>query len=266
MQVRPTSVGDYHVYNLRNQTFGRSIPNGDDRTDWGTSDPIQLLFRASGRYPSMADNVNYFKLANTEFVSNRTVERFNPVSMENTPPPNMRAPLGYFIIDALNRGASREEAFAENLSRNGDFSWKSTVNLRADRTPGGPTVVTQYAGRVWYGGFSSAVQDGDKTSPRLSSYILFSQVVKEASQICLCYQAADPTSNEDSDLVDTDGGFIKIDGAYGIKALVAADTSLFVFAENGVWRIVGNSEGNFSATGYSISKVNDKGCLSLIHI
>ena len=266
VQVRPTGIGDYHLYNLRNQTFGRSVPNGDDQANYGTDDPVQLMYRRSGKYPSMADNVNYFKAANPEFVSNRTVERFNPRSMEDTPPPNMAAPLGYFIIDALDRGASRRKAFADNVAKNNGFGWRGTVNLRADRTPGGPTVVAQYAGRVWYGGFSSAVQDGDKRSPKLSSYLLFSQVVKDSSQIYQCYQASDPTSNEDPDLVDTDGGFIKIDGAYGIKALVAADTSLFVFAENGVWRIVGASEDNFSATSYSVSKVNDKGCIAPLSV
>lgn len=262
LQLRLPTITDAHLYNLRNQTFGRAVPNGDEQKDHGTKDPVQLLFRGYGRYPSMADNLNYFKVANPEFIADRTVERFNPHSMATSTPPNMTAPMGYFIIDALDRGASRMAAFTRNASKNEDFGWRSSVSLPADRTPGGATVVTQYAGRVWYGGFSSVVQNGDDRSPKMASYLLFSQVVKDSSQIYQCYQTSDPTSSEDPDLVDTDGGFIKIDGAYGIKALVAADTSLFVFAENGVWRIVGASEDSFSATSYAVSKVNDKGCVA----
>lgn len=263
--VRPPDAGDYHYYNLRNQTWARLIPNGDDQTDWGTRDPLLRFLRASGTYPSNADNVNFFKIANPEFVSNRTVERFNPISMKDTTPPNNRAPMGYFIIDALNRGASRQAALArltnEDMSSVG-YSWRPTVNLLADRTPGGPTTVAQYAGRVWFAGFRGDVFNGDKKSPRMSSYVLFSQVVKEPSQIYWCYQKADPTSNEDPDLVATDGGFIKIDGAYNIRHLVAADNSLFIFAENGVWRISGEGEDTFSATTYSVSKISDKGTTS----
>lgn len=261
IQARPATINDAYLYNLRNQTF--ALPHREGRQgNSDMKDPVKFFNDYSLLYPSMADNVNYFLMANPNFEEDRLFERFDPKNMLQSHPGNTRAPLGYFIIDALDRGTSRMEEFQRLTNRHVELQWQSTVSLKTDRTPGGASVVAQYAGRVWYAGFSGSIVDGDEKSPKLSSYVLFSQVVKEPSQITLCYQRADPTSHEDADLVDTDGGFIKIDGAYNIQALVAADTSLFVFAENGVWRIVGESENNFSATNYSVSKVNNKGCIA----
>lgn len=260
-QVRPTNLPDTHYYNLRNQTFALPRPNGSEGTSYG-NDPLNGLFRRGGIWPSNADNVNFFLIADSNFVSNRTIERFNADSMYHSPPQNNRSPMGYFIIDALERGSSRMEAIKELTDRHPDLQWKPTVTLPSDRTPGGPTTVAQYAGRVWYGGFQGDVLGGDKKSPRLSSYVLFSQVVKETSQIYWCYQQADPTSNIDPDLVATDGGFIKIDEAYNIQSLVPVDSSLFVFAENGIWRIVGSDENAFNATSYVVNKVTDTGCVA----
>lgn len=260
-QRRPGTLGDNHLYNLRNQTFALPRPNGDEGTNWG-QDPLRALFLRSGEWPSNGDNVNFFLIADSNFVSNRTVERFNPGSMADTPPYNTRAPSGYFIIDAMDRGNSREQKFSELTNRHDPLQWRPSVNLPPDRTPGGPGVISQYAGRTWYAGFNGDVINGDIKSPRMSSYVLFSQVVKEPSQLFWCYQHADPTSHIDPDLVDTDGGYIKIDGAYGINALVPAESSLFVFAENGVWRIVGIDENTFSATSFTVNRLTDKGCVA----
>jgi hypothetical protein len=173
----------------------------------------------------------------------------------------MLSPNGYFIIDALDRGTSRLEQVARLNTTNPALLFPVTT-LPEDATPNGTTVLTEYASRVWYAGFSSVITNGDKNSPRLSSYILFSQIVQKPQQIFNCYQEADPTSNEDSAIVDTDGGFIKLDGAYDIKALRAIDSSLFVFAANGVWRITGTDQNGFTATSFSVSKISNEGCLN----
>ena len=262
-QVRRVGAGHGHLYNLRNQTF--ALPRVLGTSDIGTQviDPItSFTSRAGGRWPSNSDNVNFYLVANPDNDNNRTVERFNPSSMINNPPANTRAPQGYFIIDALDRGTSRVRVFRDLVNRNSALSRSIPTTIPRDSTVGGPTVTAQYAGRVWYAGFGGEVIGGDAKSPRLSSYLLFSQVVQEPSQIYWCYQQADPTDGNDPDLVDTDGGFIKIDGAYGIKSLVAAESSLFVFAENGVWRVVGTDENTFSATSYTVNKLTDKGCIA----
>jgi hypothetical protein len=260
LQTRPTDLSREHIYNLRNQTFALPRYDGKDNT-LDTYDPIKFFFdETEGIYPSNADSVIPFLTADPNFSTNRTAERFNPITMKDTPPNNSPAPKGYFIIDALDRGTSRQ-AQIDNLYSRHELSFP-VEDLPPDVSTNGPSILTQYAGRVWYAGFQGETVNGDSKSPNLSSYVMFSQLVQSTSQINLCYQLADPTSHIDSDVVETDGGFIKIDGAFGIKALVPVGTSLFVLAENGVWRIVGIDENAFNAVSYSVSKVSEEGCLN----
>lgn len=262
IQIRPGTLTNEHLYNLRNQTFALPRVEGDADTQT-LVDPIAEFRTVTGntQYPSNADSLIRHLVADANLASNRTVERFNANSMWKTPPGTSAAPRGYFIIDALERGASRNAQEALLRSNNSTLSL-SVTTLPTDVTPGGPKVVSAYSGRVWYSGFSSEVTDGDTESPRMSSYILFSQLVDNLSRVALCYQEGDPTSNIDPDIVDTDGGFLRIDGAYNIKYLAPLGSSLFVFAENGIWRIVGIDENTFTATQFSVFKIGDEGCIS----
>jgi hypothetical protein len=288
ISLRPNNLTQPHIYNLRNQTF--AIPRVDGITDTvDLHDPIDLfavsaaslssgsfwstmwstVFPTSGAnpyplsqlYPSNSDNVIRFYYPDANLVSNRLVERFNAQSMLQTPPSSARSPNGYFIINALNRGASRLTQIKKLYDSNTTLAHPVTI-LPTDKTPDGASVVETYSGRVWYAGFSGDVTDGDSNSPKLSSYVLFSQVVRSPNQVFNCYQEADPTSNEDSSIIDTDGGFIRLDGAYNIKAMIAVEASLFVFADNGVWRISGNDQNGFTATSFSVSKLSEEGCIS----
>ncbi len=260
IQTRPSSINNEHLYNLRNQTYGLPRTSHEDET---VVDTVSKFYTENSKnvYPSNADNLLNFLFSDANVASDRTVERFQHKSNIKETPGTSPAPIGYFIIDATERGESRLEREAKLREDNSELTLTVT-DLKQDKTPGGASVLAQYSGRVWYAGFSGDVVDGDSKSPRMSSYVLFSQVVTDASEIGLCYQKADPTSNVDTALVDTDGGFIKIDGAYNIKALVPVGKSLFVLAENGVWRIVGADEDTFTATGYSVSKVSEDGCIS----
>ena len=261
-QYRPTTLTPSHLYNLRNQTF--ALPRVIENDSTTLIDTVQKFNEATGTdntYPSNADNASAFIFANPNQESNREVERFQANTMIKSLPASTKAPIGYFIIDALERGDSREAREAALRADNPQLTL-SVSGLAQDKTPGGPSTISQYSGRIWYAGFSGDVVDGDDQSPRLSSYIMFSQVVQNPSDINLCYQAADPTSIEDASLVESDGGFIKLDGAYNIKALIPVDSSLFVIAENGVWRVVGLDENTFTATTYSVSKLTDEGCVS----
>jgi hypothetical protein len=261
LQHRPSSLTQVHTYNLRNQGF--ATPRLDGAGDVSnTIDPLVNFRYFSGlRYPSNADNVSQFVLPNAEFSTDRTGDRFSALSMWKTPPYNMKSPEGYFIISLLDRGTSRVAQITNLYSNNNVLKYPVTT-LPVDSTPNGATTVAGYAGRAWYAGFSGEVTGGDAHSPSLTSYVLFSQVGNGLTDFFKCYQSADPTSHIDSDVVDTDGGFLKIDGAYGIKALVPVGASLFVFAENGVWRIVGGDENAFTATNYTVSKVFNYGCVS----
>lgn len=105
--------------------------------------------------------------------------------------------------------------------------------------------VVAYAGRIWYGG--------------MDSKIYYSQITEDISQLGNCYQQNDPTSEEFSDLLDTDGGFVRLAEASGIRKLHVFGSSLLVFAENGVWRISGIDGNIFRATDFSVFKVTDFG-------
>jgi hypothetical protein len=265
LTTRPSDLPNTHLYNLRNQTF--ALPRVTVTADTtALVDPINAFKLAitGTKYPSMADSIIPHLYANTGF-TDKTVERFHADSLIKNPPGTNEAPRGYFIINALARGPSRiagGEKLDDEYSFTDPFDFTTGDALPVDTTTTGATAVATYGGRAWFAGFGSEVTDGDALSPDLSSYLLFSQVVRSTDDIFKCYQQADPTSPEDPDLADSDGGYIKIDGAYGIKALVHLDSSLFVIAENGVWRVSGLDENSFVATGFTVSKITKDGCIS----
>jgi hypothetical protein len=264
-QYRPATLSRHAVYNLRNQTF--ALPQVEYNANTTAKvDPLERFYDASGNtvWPSHSDSVIPHLWANTSLSSSRTVERYQAADHFAKVPPNERAPMGYFKINALKRGSSRQ-AQLEKLENDYPeliIRGNRAISFNADLTPSGATQVTSYAGRVWYAGFPSTVVDGDSESPRMGSYLLFSQIVDNLEDVYKCYQEADPTSSEDPDIVASDGGYIKIAGAYNINKLIPMDSSLYVFAENGVWRVRGTEEDVFTATGYSVSKLSEFGCTS----
>jgi len=116
-----------------------------------------------------------------------------------------------------------------------------------------PTAVAFYAGRVWYAGIR------DK---RNNHRIHFSQVVEKDSQYEKCYQVADPTSQDISDLVDTDGGVINIPEMDGIHELLQYNGRLLVFAENGIWEIMGGNRSYFTTTNYTVRQISNVGSVN----
>lgn len=256
-QLRPSDLTDEHLYNLRNSTFTKGYFKANKEV---LTDPITSFVSETSPtvYPSNSDNVTQFLFADANDSDNRNIERFFPKDMINLTAESSTTPNGFFIIDAFDRGASREAQ--EMLLRSNNPSLTHAVtSLPQDKTPGGINIVAEYAGRIWYSGFSSEVIGGDIHSPRMSSYVLFSQTVKSLTDISNCFQKADPTSVIDSALVDTDGGFIKLDGAYDIQFMVSLDSSLVVFAKNGVWSISGADSNVFKPTDFSVNKISSHG-------
>lgn len=262
--VRPTNLTAPHVYNLRNQTY--AVPRISGNTE-SLGDPINsyaasnLNINGVVAYPSNSDNVVTFLYADANDTDDRNSRRYFANDAIKNPLGTNRAPMGYFIIDALNRGASRTSLCNSLPSKYIQLLY-TVSNLPADITPGGATSVASYAGRVFYGGFSSQITDGDSESPRLGSYVLFSRLVQKSSDIYKCYQEGDPTSSETPELVDTDGGFVRIDGAYNIQYMVNVGDALMIVAENGVWKLTGGSGYGFKATDYLTSKVTEHGSIS----
>ena len=260
--TRPASLTGRHEYNLRNQTWG--VPRFDDK-DPVHRDPISKFYKThdSSLYPSHADTVNQALWADPNNGKDRMTKRFFPEEVINNPLGTVEAPRGYFIIDALSRGESRKQEYENLLASNSILEYGENIQeLPEDKTISGCSALAEYAGRMWYGGFGSQVVGSDAKSPRLGSYVLFSNLVDDSSDFPQCYQEGDPTSPEDYELVDTDGGFIRIDDVVNIRKLVAVDRVLVVLAENGVWTIEGGSDYGFTATNYMVRKITDRGIVS----
>lgn len=262
LEYRPITISEGHLYNLRNQGF--AIPRIAGNNEF-LEDPISTFrsnhtaFKGVDAFPSNSDEVGPFLYTDSADTDDRNSKRYFAVDSVKNPLGSSRAGQGYFIIDILARGTSRLLEADTNRSNYSSTPMLELLSLPADTTPGGATVLGEYAGRVWYGGFNGEVTDGDTKSPRLSSYIAFSQLVTDPTVITQCYQAGDPTSDIEPDIIDTDGGYIRLNNAYGITSFNTLGKSLFISAANGVWRIFGGNDSGFSATNYVIEKVTDKG-------
>lgn len=270
--LRPNLLSPEHIYNLRNQGWAnpwRSFQDGSElnfdplrawEEDLGTwpatgTNPAEL-------WPANSDNINTALYANTEDSDDRVGDRFFAKALIESPGGILDSARGHYIIDLFQRGTSRLENIAISTEKNyqvGYWPRHQVTSLPSDYNTKGATCVESYAGRAWYSGFDNSSVDGDAFTPSLNSYVLFSQLVKSQADLGKCYQAADPTSHIDSDLVDTDGGYLRVDGADQIIQLITVGRSLLVFANNGVWSIDGGSDYGFSATNYQVTRVCDFG-------
>jgi hypothetical protein len=235
---RPVTLSDTHKYNLRNQGWRPEITNSDD-----TKDALPYLFTAKAYYPSNGDIWPIGKVTN---VTDGNYDKFDANIFDRNSVYTGLAPKGSYIINAFNRGNSRQ-----TLS-------DVTSGLPTDSETGNISTVASYAGRIFYAGVSSNVTGSDAKSPNYSGYVFFSQVIIENSKLGFCYQDADPTDPDISDLIETDGGTIQIPECSRIIKLVPSRTSLLVFAENGVWEIFGDTNG-FVATSFQVSKITTFG-------
>ena len=141
---------------------------------------------------------------------------------------------GHYILDFFNKNRSSVSGIS-GLTTEVETSRFSTV--------------ANFSGRAFYAGLNSA---------KNTDIILFSQLITDFDKLGECLQQNDPTSEYISDLLDTDGGAIRIAGAVGIKVLYVIDASLYIFADNGVWRIEG-IDGVFTPTAFAVKKVTDVG-------
>lgn len=248
-----------HRYNLYNQSWGteRDGPGAIGGVSGGR-DPVTFYFNELALYPSNSESV-WTGVQFTPGVGGADpYEKIVPKLYKERIGADTVSAKGHFIIDLLNRGSSRSLAIQRNALANPGLK-EITPTLHADTTLGGATIVTEFAGRVFYAGFPGDVYDGDLRSPNLSNFVVFSSLVDTPKDIVNCYQQGDPTSRETSEIVDTDGGFIRISGAKNIIAMEHIGSALVVVADNGVWVVSGGSDYGFSATNYKVSKVTNNG-------
>lgn len=144
---------------------------------------------------------------------------------------------GTYILDFFNKDRSAASGIAGITTEIENSRFKA---------------VESFAGRIFYAGLESAKNSG---------VILFSRQIETLSELGECFQVNDPTSEDISDLLDTDGGVVRIPDAVNIKYLYSFGANLFIFADNGVWSING-VDNVFRATEYSLRRVSYTGMLT----
>lgn len=232
---RPASITDLHRYNLKNQGWSTKV------TSTCGTDAIDCTFTTVSKYPSNADIWTLGKVGDSTSVN---FEKYDPNKLVLNSIDNSFVSRGSYILDVFNRGADRAAL--------------TSLTLPLDQESGTFSTVCSYAGRVFYSGIASNITSGDDNSPNYSGYIFFTQIASSKERLNKCYQEADPTSPNISDIIDTDGGTIQIPEATKIVKIISARSSLIVFAENGVWEVYGDT-GGFVATSFQLSRVSNIG-------
>ena len=92
--------------------------------------------------------------------------------------------------------------------------------------------------------------------------VLFSQTVGEGNKgYNECYQEADPTSEEISDVVPTDGGMVKFQTMGDGLALKTFNRGVLVFGRDVVWGLISPFDGRFTATEYDTVELSRAGLI-----
>lgn len=286
---RPKTLTQEHEYNLLNQGWGVDNPDSASRL-------YDSFFTSLSEYPSNADLVFTGKDASDEDKFNpKLIKRHYSGT---TPAGKGFFTLEAFRRGSSRRSAMAKRVFTHNSSDiTGDpfaiekflpvntaqfptipisgpfgfstqFSFIGLINptfssssLPLDTSAGGLKTVASFAGRVWYAGAQTNIEDGDLRSPNLGGYVFFSQVIENDQKMGLCHQDGDPTSEDTPDPLDSDGGAIKIPEASNIQRIIPLANSIVVFASNGVWEISGG-ENPFSAVNFQVNKVTASGAIS----
>jgi len=229
-----TLLSIWHLYNLRNQ--GWNSPDMITYATDGVNNPTPNNY-----FPSNAQTWSEAKNSTDDFDVTKLIKLgVIIINFGNT-----RSPSGHYILDEFNKD--------RDLASGGVGIEKDTYLWR-------PSSVSFYAGRVFYAGVDAdavpRINPALKPPPSISGNIYFSPILLDVEKAGQCYQAADPTSEAVSDLVDTDGGVIVIPNSGKILKMIEMQEYLVIITENGVWSIRGGNETGFVATGYRVEKVS----------
>jgi len=264
---RSASISPQHQYNLNNQSWAVSRKNSA-----GTLiRPVTQYFTDLALYPSNSEVV-WTGLQFQPVTAGVTFERIYTNLYTELLESRLVAPKGYYIVDPTNLGYSRLIAYCATegivgagigaIKTEFNASWPDSSTGASRWGEGGISVISSFAGRLWYGGWKGKTISPDIRHPDLRNMICFSQVVKSVDDIFKCYQEGDPTSRDGSDLVETDGGFIKIPDLGETLGMINLGPSLVIITTNGVWSVSGGAEYGFTATNYKVSKISAFGCVS----
>lgn len=222
-------LGDKSTYTTEVSTASASTERKYDTANAGWSGTKGAAALSTyGAYPPLTLPWYAGKDSNGDFSKTEWQKIFSGTSLIGN---------GTYILDFFNKDRSAASGIA---------------GIPADIETSRFKAVESFAGRIFYAGLESAKNSG---------VILFSRQIETLSELGECFQVNDPTSEDISDLLDTDGGVVRIPDAVNIKYLYAFGANLFIFADNGVWSING-VDNVFRATEYSLRRVSYTGMLT----
>ena len=259
---RTSTLTDLHAYNLYNQGWPAEFfcsadpDNPVTMNNGAVEDPVERTKTSLGSYPSNAD----IMASAMTFLQNGR-KAYYPHALDNIVAGNTPAASGHYIIDLFNRSQGRKDTYDADVAAGFPARRDYKASILTDQSTGGIKTVAAYAGRIFFA-CSPGETGGDAESPKVGTFVLFSQLVDNLADLESCYQEADPTAEDISDLIDTDGGYLQLPDAINIKALVPFKSALLVFADNGVWSIDGGPSNAFTATGYQSQFLTNNGAIS----
>jgi hypothetical protein len=190
-----------------------------------------------------ANSTNYPPLTHNWFAGKDSSGNFSESEWQKIYAGSSIVANGHHVLDFFDKDrATAHNATVEAQPETLDTTLNETEDSRFK-------AIAAFSGRIFYAGLESAKNSGR---------IPFSRLLDDISEAGDCHQQNDPTSEEISDLLDTDGGVINIPDAANIQKLAVMGPSLLVFAENGIWSVTG-IDGVFSPTGYSVSRITTVG-------
>jgi hypothetical protein len=249
--ARPTSLSNDNKYNLFNQGWYQ---------------------KANNRSGTVVNVIDEFYTKELDFPAKiyqwwrgkreANYGQFFSEDLRNIYSGRLEAPKGHFVIDVFRRNYSRsvktntttkQEFFGNSVNGPAAFSYGSK-----DEERNRPAAVAWYAGRLFWAGAISDIDGALASSPDLTGYLFYSQTVRSELDYGKCYQEADPASEEDSDLVASDGGYMVFPGAGRVQKLAVIMDSLIVMTDKQVLAIRGGDAG-FTAEAQQSYKILDVG-------
>lgn len=204
-------------------------------TNANAIDPIAKFHNELQRYPG--NNKQWWAAKAQADDDDKKIKEgdFLPKVLDKVFSGNNKAPRGHFLLNAFRKNRSNASGIAG-------------LNIEEIKTRA--SSVCFFSGRAWWAGPST---------------VYYSQIINHRAKAGLCYQEADPTSEDISDLIASDGGVVPIPEAQDICRLVPFSNGVVVFAKNGVW-FVNGGDSAFSATDVSMNKVSAVGTKSPMSI
>ncbi len=251
LDLETATPTEAHVYDLLNQGwYVDNIPvegtHSLEAVGSGTFDNVTNFgiygrlhhgyFQRAAVYP--AKNKSWWNgKKDTTDNEGRGVTLFSVMTYKAAYTGNTIAPLGHYILNAFDK----DRTAAVNESGPPFNNVVRFASLPKETQTTRPTAVSFFAGRVWYGFENTAY---------------FSQLVRDDMTVVgRCYQEADPTSAEISDLIATDGGTVPIPEMGNMLHFSVFGKTLILFADNGAWTVGGSLEAGFSATEFTVANL-----------